>query len=165
MVQNFMKSTLAKLVAVGVVAAACVGVTAVPASASDEPFVGSGTVHVAGGAQIGAGEAFEKRRMFSVEVKKDAQGNPMMVQKWGWKSYNGIASAEFPIVDKNGDTGFYLKVAMRTNFVVSLPWGVCEVYLGKPSSKDGHVVSSSPYTCDVIQRDWDNDWDYVLSRR
>lgn len=166
MVQNFMKSTLSKLVAVGVVAAACVAGTAVPASAGEARYFGSGTLHVEGGAQLGKGEVFEKEKMLSVDLdKKDAEGRPMMSQKWASESTWGVASAAFPIEDKGTATGFYLKVAMKTGFVASYAWGVCEVYLGKPGSKGAHVVSSSPYTCDVSQRDWDNDWDYWISRR
>jgi hypothetical protein len=176
MTENFIGSTfakvLAKVLATGVVVAACVGGMAVPASAAPvncpsstskgHEYVGGGTLHVSNGVQLGTGWVTECMQVDSVELQEDAHHVPTkMVVSWDNWDIDVLASAAYPIIQDGKPTIYYVSPRVQNRTWVSKAWATCEIWAGKPGA-GGEIQDRAPFKCETTQHGLDNDWDFVV---
>lgn len=172
MTVKFIGSTFAKVLATGVVVAACVGGMAMPASArpvecpssSSDPheYVAGGTLHVRNGVSLGPGWVTECMQVNKVALQEDAHHVPTKMEvSWNnWSRYVQ-ASAAYPILQDGQPTIYYISPRVHTNTWVSQARATCEIWAGKPGD-GGELQDRAPFTCETTQHGWDNDWDFVV---
>jgi hypothetical protein len=164
-------SILSRAVIAGAVIAACVGGTALPASAAADSdpaastiiYTGSGTAHAQWGIALDEREIYQDVAMKSVVLEQAEVGMPKLVAKWDIWQKNSIASASYSIVDNRHSSGYYVVTTIHGGYFWdwARAWSECQIYKGRPAS-GGKVVTDSPYACDTTRRQADNDWDYMV---
>jgi hypothetical protein len=156
MTKNFFSSTLSKVVATGVIAAACVGAVAAPASAAvsssstDVPrgipaYVGTIDLNATGGLTLGKGEIIEEKYFYAAKVE-----NNKMVAAWedNDEPGQGVAAAAIPILKDGQPTGYYIEPEILTSPLIEAePSATCDVYEGKPGAGGNKVTGM--FTCDI----------------
>lgn len=159
----------------GAVIAACVGGTALPASAAADSdpaassitYTGGGTAHAQWGIGLDERTIFQDVAMKSVKLEQDELGMPKLVAQWDIWQQDSIASAYFSIVDNRHFSGYYAVTTIHGGYFWHLAraWSECQIYKGKPGAEGTTIVKDSPYTCDTTQRGSDNDWDYFVRKK
>lgn len=158
-----MKTLISRAIATGVIVAACVGATAVPASAEPGRFTGVGVIHLHDGVQLGVGHIIDDKDMATVELRADAGNVPSgLVATWDFLDFDAIAAAEYPILENGTETGYFMVTTIRTGHHSALDAsGSCTVFEGRPSGGGG-AVWGAPYSCDTISHGLDHDWDFEV---
>lgn len=161
MTTDIFSSTLSKVVAAGVIAAACVGVVAAPASAAESSsssdlrgvpaYVGTIDLNATGGLTLGKGEIIEQTYFYAAKVE-----NNKMIAAWedDDEPGPGVAAAAIPILKDGQPTGYYIEPEILTSPLIEAePSAACDVYEGKPGAGNpGHKVTGT-FTCDINSYD------------
>jgi hypothetical protein len=157
------KTFVSRAIATGFIVAACVGATAVPASAEPGRYTGAGVIHLHDGVQFGEGKIIDGKDMATVEMRADAEGAPSaLVATWDFFDFDAIAAAEYPILKDGTDSGYFMVLTITTGHHSALTASAsCTVFKGRPSD-GGDALWGAPFSCDSARHGLDYDWDFEV---